>query len=177
MPDIIYRDLSKEEVDRFEEIDRTEVITHIYYMRGGKMVLEEELWELTDWSAGDKPEIRMKLHSCMDSGGSSWGAFDGDRLVGIASLDGRWYGSSGDTLDMYFLHVSNGYRHQGIGRRLFNMARDEARAMGARRMFVSGLPSLNTIRFYMAMGLDLAKEVDPVLFAREPEDIHLDMDL
>ena len=76
---------------------------------------------------------------------------------------------------MYFLHISNGYRHQGIGRTLVDITREKAREMGAKRLFVSGLPSLNTIRFYKAVGFDIAADVDPRLSAREPEDIHMDM--
>ncbi|MCK5414087.1 MAG: GNAT family N-acetyltransferase, partial [Thermoplasmata archaeon] len=155
--------------------DRTEVIDHIYYMRDGRLVLEEEHWELKGWPPGNLPDIKDKLHTCLAEGGAAWGAFDRERLVGIAALDGRWYGSAGDTLDMYFLHISNGYRHKGIGRNLTVMTKQRAREMGAKRLFVSGLPSLNTIRFYKAVGFDLADDVDPRLSAREPEDIHMDM--
>ena len=175
MTEITYRPLDMAELDRFEEIDRTEVIDHIYYMRDGRLVLEEEHWELNGWPPNEVPEIKVKLHTCLDKGGASWGAFDGDRLAGIATLDGRWYGSAGDTLDMYFLHISNGDRHQGIGRTLVEMTMEKAKEMGAKRLFVSGLPSLNTIRFYMAVGFDIAADVDPRLSAREPEDIHMDM--
>ncbi len=177
MVSVEYRLLRPDELDRVDEIDRTEVIDHIYYMREGEMVLEEEHWELKGWPTGHIPRIKENLRTCLQEGGAAWGAFDGDRLVGIAALDGRWYGRSGDTLDMYFLHVSNGYRHQGIGRRLFEITRDRAREMGARRLFVSGLPSENTIRFYMAMGCEIAEDVDPVLRQREPDDIHMDMGL
>ena len=177
MKTISIRPLGPEELDRFEEIDRTEVIDHIYYMRDGHLVLEEEHWELNGWPPGDLPDIKGKLHACLDEGGAAWGAFDGDHLVGIAALDGRWYGAADETLDMYFLHISNGCRHKGLGRTLAEMMKERAREMGAKRLFVSGLPSLNTIRFYQAVGFDIAKNVDPRLSAREPEDIHMDMDL
>jgi GNAT superfamily N-acetyltransferase len=174
---ITYRSLDISELDRFEEIDRAEVTDHIYYLRQGQLVLEEEHWELNGWPQGDLPGIKGKLHTCLDEGGAAWGAFDGDRLVGIAALDGRWYRSARDTLDLYFLHVSNDCRHNGIGRTLVEMTKERAREMGAKRLFVSGLPSLNTIRFYQAMGFDIAQDVDPRLFEREPEDIHMDMGL
>lgn len=177
MGDISYRDLNGNEVLRFEEIDRTEEITHIWYVRDDEMVLEEEHWHLTGWPPDELPRQREHLRECMESGGSAWGAFDGERLVGIAVLDGRWYGTAGETLDMYFMHVSNGYRHQGIGKLLTELVKERAREMGAKRLFVSGLPSLNTIGFYMAMGFDRAREVDPRLYEREPDDVHMDMEL
>lgn len=177
MTRISYRPLSVDEVDRFEEIDRSETITHIWYIRDGQMVLEEERWDMTGWPSDDLPGIREHLRSCMVEGGASWGAFDGDRLVGISTLDGRRYGERGDVLDLYFLHVSNLYRHQGIGRALLELAKARARELGAKRLFVSGLPSINTIRFYRAVGFDLVQEADPRLIEREPEDIHMDMGL
>ena len=118
MAEITYRPLGADETDRFEEIDRTEEITHIWYVRDGEMVLEEEHWHLTGWPPDELPDQRRHLRECLASGGAAWGAFDEERLVGIAALDGQGYGDRGDTLDMYFLHVSNGYRHQGIGRTL-----------------------------------------------------------
>jgi GNAT superfamily N-acetyltransferase len=177
MTEITYRPLKDEELDRVEEIDRTELITHIYYMREGGLVLEEERYDMKGWPPGRLPEIKEHLHACMAEGGSAWGAFDGDSLVGLAALDGRWYGARGRTLDMYFLHVSDGHRHQGIGRRMVELVKERAREMGAERMFVSGLPSLNTIRFYRAVGFDMAEDVDRRLLDREPEDIHMDMEL
>ncbi|UCC92646.1 MAG: GNAT family N-acetyltransferase [Thermoplasmata archaeon] len=175
--EISYRELAPNELERVEEIDRTELITHIYYMRDGELVLEEERYDMKDWPPGRLPEIKEHLHSCLAEGGSAWGAFDGERLVGIGALDGRWYGGRGRTLDMYFLHVSDGYRHRGIGRKMVELAKGRAREMGAERLFVSGLPSLNTIRFYMSVGFDIAEDVDPRLYAREPEDIHMDLEL
>jgi ribosomal protein S18 acetylase RimI-like enzyme len=174
---ISIRRLDPDEVHRFEEIDRTEDITHIWYVRDGEMVLEEEHWHMTGWPPDGLAGHHRHLGECMDSGGAAWGAFDGERLVGIAVLDGRWYGGARDTLDMYFLHVSDGYRHQGIGRTLTELAKERARELGAKRLFVSGLPSINTIRFYRAVGFERAGEVDPTLAEREPEDIHMELPL
>ncbi len=177
MADIEYRTLLPKEVDRVEEIDRTEVIDHIYYLRDGKLVLEDEHWEMRGWPPGDIEPIKGRLRECMDRGGMGWGAFDGDLLVGIAALDGKWLGSAGKTLQMYFLHVSHCYREMGIGTQLSGLAMERARVMGAETMYISGLPSLNTISFYQGLGADLASEVDPVLFEQEPEDIHMSLGL
>ena len=177
MPGIAYRPLGVPEVLRFEEVDRSEVIDHVYHLRDGQLVLEEEHWELRGWPPEDLPGQRAHLRECLDGGGAAWGAFDGDRLVGIAVLDGRWYGRGGDTLDLYFLHVSDGYRHRGIGRRMVELVEQRAREMGARRLFVSGLPSRNTIRFYLALGFGRSEDADPLLAGREPDDIHMDMEL
>jgi predicted N-acetyltransferase YhbS len=172
-----YRTLLPEEVDRVEEVDRTEVIGHIYYLREGKLELEDEHWEARGWPPDEIGSIKERLRECMDRGGMGWGAFDDDALVGIAALDGKWIGSAGKTLQMYFLHVSQCYREMGIGTHLSGLVMERAREMGAERMYISGLPSLNTISFYQGLGFDLAIEVDPELYEQEPEDIHMTLDL
>ncbi len=177
MADIEYRTLLPEEVDRVEEIDRTEVIDHIYYLREGKLVLEDEHWEVRGWPPEEMTSAKERLRECMDRGGMGWGAFDDDLLVGIAALDGKWLGSAGKTLQMYFLHVSQCYREMGIGTHLSGLVIERAREMGAKMLYISGLPSLNTISFYQGLGAGLAVEVDPGLYEEEPEDIHMTMDL
>jgi GNAT superfamily N-acetyltransferase len=105
------------------------------------------------------------------------GAFAGDRLAGIAVLDGRRIGSSLDTLDMYLLHTSNGYRGRGIGEALVGLVRQRATELGASRLYVSSTPSTNSVNFYQRRGFGLASHVDPELFALEPDDIHMEMPL
>jgi len=177
MVGIEYHTLLPAEVDRVDEIDRTEVIDHIYYLREGQLVLEDEHWEVRGWSPEEIVSIKERLRECVDRGGMGWGAFDGEVLVGIAALDGKWIGSSGRTLQMYFLHVSQCYREMGIGTLLTGLTMERAREMGAEQLYISGLPSLNTINFYQGLGADLAKEVDPELYEEEPEDIHMTVDL
>ena len=82
-------------------------------------------------------------------------------------------GQPPDQLQLKFLHVSNGYRDQGLGRRLFNLAAEEASRRGARRLYISATPSEHTIGFYLGLGCSVTAEPDPDLFALEPDDIHL----
>jgi hypothetical protein len=43
------------------------------------------------------------------------GAFDNERLVGVAILDSRFIGNPEDQLQLKFLHVSRSFRQQGLG--------------------------------------------------------------
>lgn len=177
MQDVEYRTIGPAEVSRLGEIDRTEVIDHIYYMRDGRLVLEEEHWHLRGWPPGDEERHVAETLDLLDRGGTAWGAFDGDRMVGIASLDSTFIGREGDTLNMALLHVSHGHRGRGIGTRLLELTKERARGLGASRLYVSGMPTERAVAFYMSRGCRLADEVDPELFAREPEDVHMVMDL
>ena len=67
------------------------------------------------------------LEECYDRGGWFYGLFDDDRLIGVAVLESRFIGQPRDQLQLKFLHVGNGYRDQGLGRRLFELAATEAR--------------------------------------------------
>ncbi len=75
------------------------------------------------------------------------------------------------------LWVSQKYRGRGIGRTLAQMVVDKALESGAKTMYVSATPSENTVRFYKSIGFRLATPVDPGMFEREPEDIHLELPL
>ena len=114
----------------------------------GALVLDAELhFEAHGWPAGEPDASKPRIHECMARGGAAWGAFAGDRLIGIAVLDGRRIGINLDTLDMYFLHTSNGYRGRGVGEELVRLVRDRATELGARRLYVSSTPSANSVNF------------------------------
>ena len=103
-----------------------------------------------------------------------WGAIENDRLVGSAILESKFIGAGRDTLQLKFLHVSRGYRKQGLGTTLFNMAVEEAKTLGAKKLYISATRSENTINYYMQLGCVLTNEIDPELYALEPADIHLE---
>lgn len=175
---IEYRQLEAAEIERTDEIDRSEVIDGRYRLRDGALVLDEDYhFDARGWPPGEPDASKRRMRECLARGGAGWGAFDGERLVGIAVLDGRRIGSELGSLDMYFLHVSNGYRGRGIGREFVRLVRRRAAEMGARRLYVSSSPTANTVTFYRGRGFELASEVDPELYELEPEDIHMDMGL
>jgi len=175
--EITYRTLRRDEIERVEEIDRAEVINHVFHLRDGQLALEEEHVDVGGWRSGALSQSKQRIYECLDREGSAWGAFYGDGLVGIAVLDGKRIGRTRDMVDLYFLHVSSGFRDRGIGRGLVGLVKARAVEMGARRLYVSATPSHHTVRFYMGVGFAVTSQVEPELFEREPEDIHMDMEL
>ncbi len=167
------RALERGELCRVGEIDRTELIEGIYYLEEGALVLKPERYDMRGWLPGTLDETKACLIDCHDRGGWCAGAFDGDRLVGIVVLESRYIGANEDQLQLVFLHVSHGYRDQGLGARLFEAARAVAAQRGAKGLYVSATPSEHSIAFYLARGCRLNPHPDPELLAEEPEDIHL----
>ncbi|KAA3659616.1 MAG: GNAT family N-acetyltransferase [Chloroflexi bacterium] len=170
-----FRTLSRDEINKLMELDRTETIEHIYYMRDGKLVLEPEHWDVSDWSDASKNERIADLQNVFDKGATFFGAFEGDKLAGMSVLDHNPVRTGTDRLNLEGLWVSHEYRGKGVGKTLFQMAAQEARSRGAKVMYVSATPSENTVHFYQRLGCQSANPIDPTLFTKEPEDIHLEL--
>jgi len=169
--------LGRDEIALIWTMDRREVIESIYYFENSGLKLKPEHYAMQGWPPGEAALYTPILTDCYDRGGWFCGVFDAARLVGVAVLECDFIGANRDQLQLKFLHVSNGYRGKGLGRRLFDLAQDEARARGARRIYISATPSENTISFYLRRGCVLSPAPDPALFALEPEDIHLECNL
>ena len=169
------RKLDRAELADIWTIDRSEVIDRVYYHYNGELVLRDEHYDVPGWHPGQIKKDSEVLLDCFDAGGSFQGAFADDKLVGVCVLENRFIGRSSDQLQLKFLHVSRQHRGSGLGRELFEQAADKARSAGARSLYISATPSENTVRFYQSLGCRLVKELDPELFALEPEDIHLEL--
>lgn len=165
--------MARDQIPLVWSIDRRERIDHVYYLRDGALVLEPEHYDMRGWPLGEDVKYTPILQACFDRGGYFAGLFDEANLVGVAVVDTVPLGPRGDLLQLSFLHVGYPYRGQGWGRRLFVAAQDVARKRGAAGLYVSATPSEHTITFYRSLGCVLAPTPDPVLFALEPEDIHL----
>lgn len=122
-------------------------------------------WKLFDksgnrqWSDKKRKWIPEYLTEQIRRGGSVFGAYDGGRLVGFSSVDGILRGENIPHANLTMLFVDDRYQRMGIGEMLFREAVRCARGMGARRLFVSAIPSADTIAFYFAMGCRDAEEI------------------
>ena len=174
---IIGRKLRREEIEQIWTIDRSEVIDRVYHFRKGGLVLEPEHYDMIGWPLGAAEKRTPILVDCFSIGGWFYGLFDQEKLIGVAVLESKFIGHAKDQLQLKSLHVSRAYRKQGLGRRLFESAMTEARARGAKRLYISAMPSENTIDFYRRLGCLVTREIDAELFALEPEDIHLECEL
>ena len=76
---------------------------------------------------------------CFARGGWLHGVFDEGKLIGAGILDSRFIGRKKDQLRLTFLHIGKAYRKRGLGRRLFELAKAEARERGAKRLYISRL--------------------------------------
>jgi ribosomal protein S18 acetylase RimI-like enzyme len=106
----------------------------------------------------------------LEAGGVLLGALDGDRLAAVAILR---YRLTESMAHLAFLHVSREYRRQGIAAQLTEEMVRLARLDGARELYVSATESESAVGFYLSQGFRPTDTPHPVLFALEPEDIHM----
>jgi predicted N-acetyltransferase YhbS len=171
------RKLSRHEIEDVWSIDRSEIVENVYDHKDGRLILKPEHYDMKGWPPGEPELYGPILFDCYDHGGTFYGAFDGDTLVGAAVLESRFIGRERDQLQLLFLHVSRKHRQAGLGCMLFQKAVSRARELGARRLYISATPSENTVRFYLRRGCRVTEDVDPDLFELEPDDIHLEFDI
>jgi predicted N-acetyltransferase YhbS len=168
------RFLQRDEIPLIWQIDRKEIVENIYSLENGALVLKPDYFDIQGWPRDEAELYTPILLGCYDRGGVFWGAFENDKLVGVSILESKFIGSHHDTLQLKFLHVSRDYRKQGLGTTLFNLAAEKAKTLGAKKLYISATPSENTVNYYQRLGCVLATEIDPELYALEPEDIHLE---
>jgi len=171
---MLIRPMNRSEAARLGELDRTEHVTLAYRWKDGVLESYPVDWHVPPWPASGghwSVEARAaRLEELLDSGGSLIGAFDGDRVMGMASIRHHLT----DTMaELDGLHVSAEYRRRGVATALLAEVEWLARARGAEALYVSATPSSSAVGFYLSQGFHLVTAPHPDLLAREPDDIHM----
>ena len=170
--------MDQDQIWLINRIDRSETVDKVYYHRDGQLVLEDEHFEISnDWWLTEEvvKNLQPRVESIAENGGYVLGAFDERRIVGICALDSQFFSKKRLNIDIMF--VNRRYRGKGIGTKFMEMLKEEAINREAKQLYVSATPSENTVNFYRKFGFKVAKKVEPELFEREPEDIHMTLNI
>ena len=172
---ITYMELEASDLSRIAEIDRSEVIRIGYEIREGELEEIDVVWDTPNFMKEGEGEhtVASQIEFCrshMANNAIAFGGFDGEAFVaiGILTPDIR-----PNMAQLAYLHVSREYRRKGIGAALTHQLLARAGALGAKRVYVSAVPSQSAIGFYRSFGFDLVAEPLPELFELEPDDIHM----
>ncbi len=172
----LYRELNIDEANRIKEIDGSCFIKNAWRMNPDTQ--EYELVEI-NWKDDELPNgigWHVKhMRRTFEGGGTVFGCFDGDTLVGFATLEANPIGSKNQHVVLEQLYVSNKYRNQGIGKKLVELCKDQARKMDATRIRLYAGSSEDTIAFYKKLGCIPAEERNPIIAENDPNDIQLDL--
>jgi GNAT superfamily N-acetyltransferase len=170
---VVTRQLTRDEIQLIWTIDRSEVHHNIFKVVAGRLTLVPAYFEIPGWHPTTIEADTIRIRDCLDRGGFVRGAFHGSELVGVAVVDTKPIKSLPDHLQLFYLYVSRPVRGQGIGRQLFADAADAACDLGATALYISAVPTENTVNFYLRRGASVLEAPDPDLLQAEPDDIHL----
>lgn len=132
-------------------------------------------WKLLPIAYTDEsgPDARTML-GALRAGNPAFGAWTGDGLVGFALLAKERFGSTAQYVDLAEFYVSLPYRRRGIGKRLFDLACQGARDLGAKKLYISAHSAGESIAAYCKYGCVEAAEVNPILAEKEPCDVQME---
>lgn len=169
------RKLTKTEINKalFSNFNREQRVTRCWRKAEGEWVLKDIAFT-ENWRDDQYEELVRYLVNTVDTGGTVWGVFKSERLIGFASLENKFFGSQSQYLQLSSIHVSKESRGEGIGRQLFFEAYKRAAEMGAGKLYISAHSSEETMAFYHRLGCVEAKEYNETLVAQEPYDCQLE---
>ena len=174
----VFRKLSESEIVRelFAPFIRRQVVHNCLRLIDGQWQVVEDPF-IDDWTEEQFAFGIKCLQNTVRTGGLVLGAFLGGKLKGFASVEPDPFGLDGEYLDLSSIHVSADVRGRGMGTLLFQRAADWARRHGARKLYISSHPAVESQAFYAKMACVDASFVHEGHVAREPLDRQLEFDL
>lgn len=171
-----YRRMKLEEAERIKEIDATCYIKNAWRYIDGVLTLVEI--DFTDYELPNGFCWHLEhFKQTIENGGYAFGCFDTDVLVGYGTLHGQIFGEKSKYILLDQLFVSKDYRNKGIGRRIVSMCTEQAKFLGANKLYLCAGSSEDTIAFYKKIGCVTAAEINRGLFENDPNDMQLELQL
>lgn len=160
-------------LNSMDEFLRYEKVSQVWKMVDGEYVLTDADY-IMDWDLEKRRGIAKIIHHGIHSYGFAYGAFEGSRVVGYVFVSKEPFGSENQYIELALFHISTHYRRKGIGKELFQLACDEARACGAKKLYISSGPTKGTQEAYRRLGCVHAVEINRAAVDRNPADIQLE---
>ncbi|WP_308687202.1 GNAT family N-acetyltransferase [uncultured Treponema sp.] len=130
-----------------------------------------------DWSVEKCREVATGISCKLEKDLSAFAAFCGKRVVGFVTIEHEIFGKSAKYVNLEQFQVSEDFRAQGIGRKLFTLACSEAKKIGAQKLYISAHSSKESHAAYKALGCVPVSEVNEKMAAEEPFDIQMEFEL
>lgn len=156
--------------DRYQEVHRC-------WRKHGEQWKLQDVSYINNWDNDKKEQIIGYLARCIEGGGCALGMYDENKLIGFASFRALIFGSADQYINLDMLHISNGFRGKGLGKRLFLEICEKARQYGVTKMYISANPAEDSMAFYRKIGCIDALEINQSLQENEPFDCQLEYEL
>lgn len=159
-----------------DDFIRHQTVTACWRKINNDWMLVPNVYE-ENWSQVQCREIAEDVVHHINLDQTGFGAFDGERIIGFVTVSHRIFGAGAKYVQLVCFQISEEYRRQGIGRRLFFLACEEARRLGADKLYISAHSSKESQAAYRALGCSFAEEINEELAAAEPFDVQLEYKL
>ena len=156
-----------------DDFVRHQTVTESWRKIAGDWKLMPNVYE-ENWSQVQCREIAEDMVHNTNHDQTGFGAFDGERIIGFVTVSHRIFGAAARYVQLVCFQISEEYRRQGIGRKLFSMACEEARRLGAEKLYISAHSSKESQAAYRAFGCTPAEEVNEGLASSEPFDVQME---
>ena len=129
--------------------------------------VKKETWEqvdteeLREWDREKRRWLPEYLLLQLAGEGAVAAAYSGSLLIGFCALDGCLSGEKARYANLTMLFVDDGWQRQGVGTALFRCICEQARQRNADKLFISAIPSVETVAFYFYLGCKDAAETVP----------------
>ena len=153
-------------IESLDSYNRKQDVNKVYRRIDGDYTLVECKYT-ENWDLNKKRSVAKQISN---DEYITYIALEDDRVVGFIGLLRQL---NGPYMILDMMQVSSECRGQGIGRRLFEAGKDEARKNGAEALYISACSSEETIAFYRAMGSDLARNPIKEIAEEEPFDLQM----
>ena len=175
MGTIEYKELKEAGIDLtlFTTFNRYQDVKKCWRKENGEWVLKEIAFA-EQWGSDEYEFLVKCLQNTIKTGGTVFGVFHNDVLIGFTAVENEFFGSQKEYLQLSSIHISYENRGMGIGEKLFSLACKKAKEMGAQKLYISAHSSEETQAFYKAMGCVEAMEYNDKLVAEEPCDCQLE---
>ncbi|HYD39809.1 MAG TPA: GNAT family N-acetyltransferase [Anaeromyxobacter sp.] len=132
MTSLDYEDLPPSELAQLGSIDRSKRIDALYLHHHGQLELRQHVEHVSGWDPAELAQYvaRLRVRDVLGAGDVVLGAWNGARLVGLASLDRRAVGGDPKIMKLDMLYVDAAHRQLGFGTRLVAMLGERARSRG-----------------------------------------------
>lgn len=132
---------------------------------------------IEEWDLNKLRNIAQEILNAIDNNCIVYGAFHEEELIGFMSLSNSFFGSNNQYVEVVMLQVSYPFRRYGIGRKMFEAVCKEAKAAGAKRLYISAHSSKESQAFYRRIGCIEAVEINKSIADNEPFDIQMEYQL
>ncbi len=139
----------------------------------GSYLYKEESFVET-WNNIQLRQKAQDLINAVNQGSIGYCARHNSQVIGFAYLGTKFLGSKKQYIELIMFHVSNEFRNQGIGKKLFNLICDEARKLPLKKIYISANSAKETQEAYKALGCVFATEIQNEIASSEPYDIQLE---